>query len=73
MSENIDNPASCVVQRGITFLNARGYNADEIHYQLCETQGPTTKREGKVREKHHFMINDLSIKFPEVSATYPEL
>lgn len=50
MSAIINNAASCEVRSVIRFLNARGYNAAEIHRQLCETYGPTAMSEGKVRQ-----------------------
>lgn len=33
----INNPPSCEDRSVIKLLNAKGYNATEIHRQLCET------------------------------------
>lgn len=50
MSSVITNCSSCEIRSVIRFLTARGYNAAEIHRQLCETYGPNAMSDGKVRQ-----------------------
>ncbi|KAL0268851.1 UNVERIFIED_CONTAM: hypothetical protein PYX00_010659 [Menopon gallinae] len=50
MSSVITNCSSCEIRSVIRFLTARGYNAAEIHRQLCETYGPNVMSDGKVRQ-----------------------